>query len=96
MARFNDSPSPVKKRPSSSRYRVEQREITFRGRVFHFVSYDATEARKGQPATEPAWYLMNEGTRWEVMPHLPEQDAVEVERELIAWLDRTLSPSSGK
>ena len=71
------------------RYTIEQRHIIHRGRTFHFVSYDGQPAHvgKGQPATTPTWYLMAEGKRCEVMPHLPGQPAEAVDVALTAWLD---------
>lgn len=68
---------------------VEQRRLRYRGRDFHFVSYDGlpANAKRGQPATAPAWWLMNSGTRWEVMPFDPSQDAEELDRAFTAWLD---------
>jgi hypothetical protein len=72
-----------------SRYTVEQRRITHRGRTFRFVSYEgqrANAARK-EPATEPAWFLVNAGYRWEVMPQQPGQEVDEVDRLLTKWLE---------
>jgi hypothetical protein len=71
------------------KYTVEQHRITHRGREFHFVSYEgqpANEKRK-QPAVEPAWFLMNSGKRWQVMPHQPGQDDAELERKFTEWLE---------
>jgi hypothetical protein len=72
-----------------SKFAVEQRRITHRGTAFHFVSYDGHPGnpKRDQPATEPAWYLMREGRRWEVMPHRPGQDDMELDRALTRWLD---------
>lgn len=68
---------------------VEQRRLLHRGREFHFVSYDGVPAnvKRGQPATLPAWWLMNAGTRWEVMPFQPGPDAAALDRDFTAWLD---------
>jgi hypothetical protein len=90
MHRYPDSPAPRKKRDPVTRYKVEQRQILFRGRPYHFVSYDGAAASKGNAATGPAWYLMSSGTRWEVMPHVADQDPAEVDRNLIDWLERTI------
>ncbi len=72
-----------------SRSLVEQRRVQHHGREFHFVSYDGVPAnpKRSQAATEPAWWLMNAGTRWEVMPFHPERDEEELDRALTAWLD---------
>lgn len=71
------------------KYTVEQHRLTHRGREFHFVSYEgqaANEKRK-QPAIEPAWFLMNAGRRWQVMPHQPGQDDEALERMFTEWLE---------
>jgi hypothetical protein len=72
-----------------SKFTVEQRRLTHRGAAFHFVAYDGQpgNAKRQQPPTKPAWFLMNEGRRWEVMPHKPGQEGEELERLFIAWLD---------
>jgi len=73
-----------------SRPIVEQRRLMYRGREFHFVSYEGLPAnvKRAQPATEPAWWLMSAGTRWEVMPFQPGRDEHELDRAFAAWLDR--------
>ena len=72
-----------------SKFIVEQRRLTHRGTAFHFVSYDGQPGnpKREQPATEPAWFLMREGRRWEVMPHEPGQDNEELDRLFVEWLD---------
>lgn len=72
-----------------SRPLVEQRWLRYRGREFHFVSYEGlpANARRSQPATLPAWWLMNVGRRWEVMPFQPGRDDAELDRGFTAWLD---------
>jgi hypothetical protein len=71
-----------------SSYKVEQCRIHYRGRDFHFVSYDGHPAneRRGELAAPPMWYLMGPGRRWPVAPQILGQPAAEVERTLIAWL----------
>lgn len=71
-----------------SRYRVEQRIITHLGRTFRFVSYDGlpVNSSRKQPATAPAWFLVNAGYRLEVMPQLAGEDLDEVDRRLREWL----------
>jgi hypothetical protein len=72
-----------------SRPQVEQRRLQYRGREFHFVSFEGLPAnpKGGRPATSPAWWLMSAGTRWEVMPFEAGQDGEELDRAFIAWLD---------
>lgn len=79
-----------------SRPLVEQRRLRYRGREFHFVSYDGLPAnpKRGQPATEPAWWLMSAGTRWEVMPFHRGRDEAELDRAFTAWLDAHAFASS--
>jgi hypothetical protein len=91
MRRYPEALPPRKKRGTVSRYKVEQRQIMFRGRAYHFVSYDGAPASKDKAATGPTWYLMSAGTRWEVMPHVVDQDPEEVDRTLIEWLERTIT-----
>jgi len=72
-----------------SRPVVHQRRLFYRGRTFHFVSYDGLPAnpKRAQVATAPAWWLMSGGTRWEVMPFSPDRDEAELDRAFTAWLD---------
>lgn len=72
-----------------SSFKTDQRHVTYRGRDFHFVSYDGEPAneRLGRMATEPSWYLINAGKRWLVMPHISGQPEASLELALQAWLD---------
>jgi hypothetical protein len=72
-----------------TRHPVEQRRITYRGREFHFVSYDGLPAneKRSQAATAAAWWLMGAGTRWEVLPFRPGQPAQELDRQLTEWIE---------
>ena len=72
-----------------SSHKVEQRRLSHRGREFHFVSYDAQIAneRRGVEAVPPMWYLMNEGKRRPVLPHVPGQELVELDDALLRWVD---------
>lgn len=72
-----------------SRPLSQQRWLHYRGRAFHFVSYEGRPAnpKQARAATEPAWWLMSAGTRWEVMPYHPDRDDDELDREFTAWLD---------
>lgn len=74
---------------SVSNFKSEQRRIVHRGREFHFVSYEgrlASERRK-EEAMPPMWYLMAEGKRCPVMPHVPNQELTELDDALIQWVD---------
>jgi hypothetical protein len=75
--------------PYVSSHKVEQRRLSYRGREFHFVSYDAQLAneRRGEAAIPPMWYLMNEGKRRPVLPHVPGQELVELDEALLRWVD---------
>jgi hypothetical protein len=70
-------------------YRNEQRWVHHRGRTFHFVSYEGkpANAKRLEPATEPAWFLMQGGKRWEAMPYVEGQAETELDGQLAAWLD---------
>ena len=75
-----------------SAYKVEQRRLTIRGRVFHFVSYEAVPAneRRGQVAVPPMWHLMNEGKRRPVIPQMPGQEPAELDAALERWVEATI------
>jgi hypothetical protein len=72
-----------------SSYKIEQHRVTYRGRDFHFVSYEAQPAneRRGEAAIPPMWYLMQAGKRWPVMPQESGQSAEAVEQALREWLE---------
>jgi hypothetical protein len=71
----------------------------YRGREFHFVSYDGLPAnpKASQPVTSPAWFLMGAGTRWEVFPFHPGQPAEDLDRQFTQWLEAHVfgSPTRG-
>ncbi len=71
-------------------YKIEQKHLAYRGREFHFVSYDGQVANpaRHEPATAPTWFLMSAGKRWAVMPHQRGQDEAEVDRLLTQWLEK--------
>ena len=73
-------------------YKVEQRRLVYRGREFHFVSYEGQRGNpaRGTSATPPAWFLMSAGGRLAVMPQLEGQSPDETDRRLIRWLEQTL------
>jgi hypothetical protein len=72
-----------------SKFTAEQRRLVYRGREFHFVSYEGQRAnpKRDLPATQPTWFLMSAGKRWEVMPHQPGQEREELDCLLTAWLE---------
>jgi hypothetical protein len=82
-----------------TRHAVEQRRLMYRGREFHFVSYDGlpANAKRAQLATAPAWWLMSAGKRWEVMPFQPGQAQQELDCRFTEWLDANVfgSPRAG-
>jgi hypothetical protein len=71
-----------------SSHKVRQCRLSYRGRDFHFVSYEGQPAnvRRGEPAMPPMWYLMGPAKRWPVMEHDPDQPDAEVELLLLEWL----------
>jgi hypothetical protein len=71
-----------------SSYKVRQCRLSYRGRDFHFVSYEAHRGneRRGESAMPAMWYLMGPAKRWPVMEDHPEQSDHEVETGLLAWL----------
>ena len=73
-----------------SPHKVEQRRLSHRGRVFHFVAYEGVPAneRRGQPSVPPMWHLMNEGKRRPVMKHLLGQELEELDAALLRWVDQ--------
>ena len=71
-----------------SSHKVRQCRLSFRGRDFHFVSYEGHPAneRRGETAMPAMWYLMGPAKRWPVMEHVPDQPDDEVEKGLLKWL----------
>jgi hypothetical protein len=72
-----------------SSYKNEQHRVAYRGRDFHFVSYEGQPAddRHGRPAVPPMWYLMQAGKRWPVMRQHPGEPTEAVQRALRDWLE---------
>ncbi|HEV8598949.1 MAG TPA: hypothetical protein VGQ69_06285 [Gemmatimonadales bacterium] len=72
-----------------SGFKMEQKRIVHRGREFHFVSYEAQLANpvKALPAQPAAWFLMQGGKRWMVMPLVRDQAPEAVDKSLIQWLE---------
>ena len=48
-------------------YKIDQRHLNHRGRVFHFVYTEGQPAnpRREEAAVEPTWFLMGPGRRWQ-------------------------------
>jgi hypothetical protein len=80
-----------------SAYKSEQRRLSHRGRMFHFVSYEGrpANAKKNERAEAPAWFLMGPARRWRVMPQVVDQPEAETETRLIAWLERNVFSPEG-
>jgi hypothetical protein len=70
-------------------FRHEQRRLEHRGRIFHFVSYEAQEANvtRGQVARPESWYLVSSGNRWPAIPLVAEQPEGELHTLLVEWLE---------
>lgn len=73
-----------------SSYRVEQRRVVHRGKEWHFVSYEGEIVKQTKAQLAPMWYLISSGKRWQVMEQVQGQDAIELDRQLVDWLDRTI------
>lgn len=94
QVRFPPS-SPQAIEDAVSSHKVEQRRLNFRGRDFHFVSYEghAADAKKDLPAMPAMWYLMRAGKRWPAIPHVPGQDPDTLDQALEVWIkDEVLRP----
>jgi hypothetical protein len=72
-----------------STHKIEQRRLMHHGREFHFVSYEGHVAneRRGETEMPAMWYLMNEGKRRPVLPHVAGQELEELDRALLRWVD---------
>lgn len=80
-----------------SAFKPQQRHLTIRGRIYHFVSYEGTPGNvKRQEPPQPAmWYLMVEGRRRAAFPCDSAQSLVDVDRALTRWVTaNALAPSS--
>ncbi|HEV8151088.1 MAG TPA: hypothetical protein VGP61_12975 [Gemmatimonadales bacterium] len=79
-----------------SGFKMEQKRLLHRGREFHFVSYEGVLANpvKAVPATPAAWFLMQGGKRWMVMPLVKDQAPEAVDKGLIQWLESHIFQTS--
>lgn len=71
-------------------FKNEQRRVDHRGRVFHFISYEAREANatKKVTALPDSWYLVSSGgNRWPAIPLVRDQAPEELDAQLAAWLE---------
>jgi hypothetical protein len=70
-------------------FKNEQRHIQLRGKVFHFISYEAHDAipSKKVQAMPATWYLISANNRWPAIPHVADQDPMEVDDLLTEWLE---------
>jgi len=78
-----------------SGFKMEQKRLQHRGREFHFVSYEGQLANpvKSLPALPAAWFLMQGGKRWMVMPLVRDQADDVVEKG--QWVDHhVFSPAA--
>lgn len=82
-----------KGRATIGAYRVQQRQINYHERTFHFVSYAGQPANptRGHPGSIATWFLMSAGTRWEVAPQIAGEEPEQTDQRLIEWLTRTLA-----
>ncbi|MBL8985438.1 MAG: hypothetical protein SFV24_12100 [Gemmatimonadales bacterium] len=81
-----------------SSYKTAQRRVRYRGRDFHFVSYEGRNAdpARAQEAIPPTWFLMSGGKRWVVGPQQPDQTPADLDQQLARWLDENIFGSKGR
>jgi hypothetical protein len=78
-----------------SRFKPQQRHLTIRGRLLHFVSYEGSPGnpRRAQLPYPAMWYLMVEGRRCPVVPCDPNHSLPQLDAALCAWAeDNALGP----
>jgi hypothetical protein len=73
-------------------YRIEQRRLRYRNRVFHFVTSEplTAESRSALEAFPGVWVLMDRGRCHAVMSRVSGRPGPEVDRALLGWLERNL------
>jgi hypothetical protein len=79
-------------------FKPQQRQLTIRGRRFHFVSREGRPAnhRRAQLAYPAMWYLMVEGRRCPVLPCDSSKSLPELDAALRDWAeDNALGPVEG-
>jgi hypothetical protein len=77
-------------------FKNEQRRLDHRGRVFHFVSYEAQNGNpaKNQPAMPATWYLLSYGNRWPAIPLQEGHTEEELDGLLAEWLETNVFASA--
>lgn len=71
-----------------SSYKVEQRRLMYRGKQFHFVSYDGlVKPAKDEEPAPAGWFLMSAGKRWAAMPQVAGEEEAALDHRLTSWLD---------
>jgi len=70
-------------------FRHEQHRVNHRGRAFHFVSYEATDANPARQveARPDTWFLVSSGNRWPAIPLVSGLAVTELDTQLVAWLE---------
>jgi hypothetical protein len=78
-----------------SSYKTDQHKVSYRGREFHFVSYEGRVAnpRTGETASPPTWFLMSAGKRWPAIVQTSDLDAGALTTLLTKWLDQNVFAS---
>lgn len=77
--------------------KTEQHRIILHGRELHFVAYEGVpaNARRGEPAVPPMWYLMSAGKRHRVMEYSIGQSTMEVDGALRQWAEENAFGPAG-
>ena len=42
------------------------------------------------PELPDTWFLVSSGNRWPAIPHLPDQPEVDLDAQLVIWLETTV------
>ncbi len=78
-------------------YRIEQRRLQYRNRVFHFVVSEplTAETRTAGEADPNMWVLMDRGRCHAVMARVSGRPEAELDHALLEWLEHNIAiPSS--
>lgn len=75
-----------------SSYKTDQHHVVYRGRDFHFVSYEGRPAnpRTGEIASPATWFLISAGKRWPAIAQVPDQDPKVLIAALTRWIDHAV------
>lgn len=73
-------------------YRIEQRRLRHRNRVFHFVTSEplTDQSRTEAEAFPDVWILMDSGRCHVVMPRVRGRPELEVDHALLEWVERNI------